>query len=415
MIQKIYLILKELSGSKFISFIVFCVILISVIITIFFITISLNFDNYINKNFATSIPPDEIIVRQGKASGFFLFSESSGKILDQQTLKAISLIKGVERVEPVIAVSVPTSAVISFFTLTYRSDLICAGADYRFVEKNLKTPEAKRSWLKGETPQGIPVLVPRQLIDSYNNGLAAANDLPEIVPEKISGLKFKIIFGSSSLSTLPGYFEKQATIAGYTEKINLTGLIIPMAKAKEINQRFSRENRYIFASVKVKDHTWTEQVKNQIKKLNLSIDEGRIISPQILKLQSVVNYFIGLMITLIVALASLATGLCSATALWDRVEYYTILRILGASKIFIAFTILFKNAFSGFVAFWCGMIFIEKAKSYVVTYISCPGIKLQLQLPDEYIFITMTAATLIPAIASIPAIVRMFSSKLDRS
>jgi cell division protein FtsX len=54
MIQKIYLILKELAGNKFISFIVFSVITISVIITISFLVISSNFNSYIKHNFATS-------------------------------------------------------------------------------------------------------------------------------------------------------------------------------------------------------------------------------------------------------------------------------------------------------------------------------------------------------------------------
>ena len=120
MIQKIYLILKELAGNKFISFIVFSVITISVIITISFLVISSNFNSYIKHNFATSIPPDEILVKQGKSKGFFLFSENSGRPIDEEALKKIKSLKGVEKINPVIAVAVPTSATISFFTLVYR-------------------------------------------------------------------------------------------------------------------------------------------------------------------------------------------------------------------------------------------------------------------------------------------------------
>ncbi|HON14848.1 MAG TPA: hypothetical protein PLA51_00045 [Spirochaetota bacterium] len=417
MIQKIYLILKELAGNKFISFIVFSVITISVIITISFLVISSNFNSYIKHNFATSIPPDEILVKQGKSKGFFLFSENSGRPIDEEALKKIKSLKGVEKINPVIAVAVPTSATISFFTFNYRSDLICAGADYKFVEKNLTTPEIRQAWKRGDYEKGIPVLVPIALIDSYNNGLAAANDLPEIVPEKIAGLKFRITFGLSSLSYLPGYFEKQAIIAGYTEKINLTGLIIPMKAAQEINAHFGKENRYIFAYIKVKDHKWTESVKKQIQNLKLSAETGTSLSPQIIALQRSVNYFITVMIGLVITLASVAVALCSATAVWDRIEYYRILRILGSTKIFIAFTILLKNALSGFAAFWIGLFVMKKISIYIMNSLSLsiPGFKFQWILQKEHLFAVAIVSISLPVISSLPAIIRMFSSKLDHS
>ena len=45
MINKIYLIIKELGGGKFISFIVFCVILLSVVSILSFSILSDNFNN----------------------------------------------------------------------------------------------------------------------------------------------------------------------------------------------------------------------------------------------------------------------------------------------------------------------------------------------------------------------------------
>jgi Na+-transporting NADH:ubiquinone oxidoreductase subunit NqrB len=87
---------------------------------------------------------------------------------------------------------------------------------------------------------------------------------------------------------------------------------------------------------------------------------GTSLSPQIIVLQRSVNYFITVMIGLVITLASVAVALCSATAVWDRIEYYRILRILGSTKIFIAFTILLKNALSGFAAFWIGFSVMKK-------------------------------------------------------
>ena len=170
MINKIYLIIKELGGGKFISFVVFCVILLSAVSIISFSILSDNFNNYINKNFASAIPPDEIKVKPGESRSIFLFSTGGGKEINASTVKKISSINGVAKVDPVMAVTVPSSATIYFFSFQYRTDLICAGASYKFVESDLKSREMKDAWIKGTHEKGIPVLVPKALIDSYNNG-----------------------------------------------------------------------------------------------------------------------------------------------------------------------------------------------------------------------------------------------------
>ena len=79
MLSKLYLIKKELAGGKFISFIVFCVILLSVTAIVSFTILSENFNNYIKNNFASSIPPDEIKVRPGESKSIFLFATGTGK------------------------------------------------------------------------------------------------------------------------------------------------------------------------------------------------------------------------------------------------------------------------------------------------------------------------------------------------
>lgn len=415
MLSKLYLIRKELSGGKFISFIVFCVILLSVSAIVSFNILSDNFNNYIKNNFAAAIPPDEIKVKPGESKSIFLFSTGTGKELNGAAISRISKIQGVKKVDPVMAVTVPSSATIYFFSFQYRTDLICAGASYKFVEKDLKNREMREAWLKGTHEKGIPVLVPKALIDSYNNGLAAANGLPEIVPDKLSGLKFKLSFGRSSVSTYEGAYDTSSVVAGYTDKVNITGLVIPIKSAEEINRKFGKTGRYMFALVNVLDHRNFEYVKNQIKKMGLVVETGESLSAEILKLKATVNAFITLMITLISILAVVTTALCSVTAVWGRIDYYRIMRTLGASKFFIALTILVKFALMGFLASWGGIYLIGLLKVYILQSVSIPGVKLSLDISAASIATITTAGTLIPVAASLPAIIRMFSVKLDKN
>jgi ABC-type lipoprotein release transport system permease subunit len=422
MISKLYLIGKELTGAKFITFIVFSVILLSVSAILFFNILSDNFNRHIKNNFASSIPPNEIKVKPGEGKSIFLFSTGTGKELDSAAISAISKIQGVKKVDSVTAVTVPTYAEASFLTFRYGSDLICAGADYKLVESDIKSAHMRDAWIKGASDGEIPVLIPKSLIDSYNNGLAAANGLPEIAPDRLSGLKInriaglkaKISFGRSSISALTGSYDAAPVIAGYTDKVNITGLVIPMKSAAEINKKFNKAGRIMFALVGVKDHKDFEYVKNRIKSMGFITETGESISSEILKLKETVNAFIAAMISLVSILAATAIALCSVTALWGRIDYYRIMRTLGASKFFIALTIIIKFSLTGFLAAWLGICLVEIFKAYILKSIAIPGIKLTFDIPQSTKGAIITAAAVIPILASIPTIIRMFSAKLDK-
>jgi len=421
MLSKLYLIKKELAGGKFISFIVFCVILLSVSAIVSFNILSDNFNNYIKNNFASAIPPDEIKVKPGESKSLFLFSTGTGRELNAAAISKITNFDGVKQVDPILAVTVPTSATIYFFTFQYKTDLVLAGASYKFVEKDLKNTEMKKAWLKGtygfknSNDTGVPVLVPKTLIDSYNNGLASANGLPEIVPQKMSGLRFKLSFGKSSVNAVDGAYDWSSVVSGYTDRINVMGLVIPLKCAEEINKKFNKTGRYMFAMVKVKDHKNFEYVRSQIKKMGFVVETGDNLSSEIVKLKKTVNAFITLMISLVSLLAVITTALCSITAVWGRIDYYRILRTLGASKFFIALTILIKFALMGFLASWCGIFLIGFSKAYILQSITIPGIKLSLDISAATAATILTAGSIIPVAASLPAIIRMFSVKLDKN
>jgi len=120
------------------------------------------------------------------------------------------------------------------------------------------------------------------------------------------------------------------------------------------------------------------------------------------------------MVSLITILAIVSTALCSVTAVWSRIDYYRIMRVLGASRLFIAFTILVKFAVMGFLASLAGICAVSFARDYVSQALTIPGIKLSLEIKTSFASTVLIAGTLIPVIASLPAILRMFWTRLDR-
>ena len=413
MLSRIYLLLKELAGAKFITLIVFLVIAVSSFAVLSFMVLSANFNSLMEKRFASDIPPDEIIVRHGKGSGFFIFSAGSSKELDAAGVKRISSLKGVKSVEPVSVLSVPSSASISFFTFRFSTDLVIAGASSALVADSLKTVEMRRAWSSGSHARGIPVLIPATLLDSYNSGLAAANRLPQILPDKLAGITIGLRIGESSVSSLPGGRRVDAVIAGYSDRVNIAGLVIPIAAVNELNRNFNVKGRYMYAVVKAADHASAEGVKKSIVKMGYTVDEAGGISAEIVKIREGVNYFINFMVLFISLLAGVSAGLCSMTAIWGRIEYYRVLRMLGASRFFIVSTVLVKAALTGGLAAAAGYGGLVYLSGYAASFIAVPGAEISFDLSGLKVFSVIAAGVIIPAAASVPAVIRLFTARLN--
>ncbi len=412
MAGRILLIIRELTGSAFITLIVFGVTALSASAALSFDIIGDNFNSYINKNFASSIPPDTIRVSPKPGKGLFIFS-SKAKKLDNSAVKKISGIKGVKGVDPVLSVNVPCQGRISFFTFAYSTDLVCAGVPYSMIKKDLKTSGMRKLWLNHEPSQEIPVLVPLPLIESYNSGLAGANGLPALSPEALKGFTMNLLVGHSSVTSLDGYFSTSGRVSGTTSALSIMGLIIPLRTAKYINRRFGKEDSYMSANIRLKDHGYTRRVKKKIEKMGFTASTGGNLSGEIVKLKRTVNGFIYSMTILVSLLALICTALCCVTAVWGRLEYYRILRMLGASKRFIGFTIIFRFALTGFIAGICSLALLEALSPMLSESLKLPGMKFAFTVSTAAGWKILAASSLLPALSCIPAIVRMFTAKLN--
>ena len=94
----------------------------------------------------------------------------------------------------------------------------------------------------------------------------------------------------------------------------------------------------------------TERIKQKIKKIGLVASTGTVISRKILELMGKTDIFTASLMIIIISLAAVAVALCCITSLWNRIEYYRTLRILGASRFLISGTVVIKFSLMGFAA-----------------------------------------------------------------
>jgi len=326
MIQRAYLILKEIFSSRFISLIVFFSILTSVFSAGLFEIIGSNFNSYINIRFASSIPPNtmKIVPKKGKTFLLFQFSDPDSIKLNDAALKKIRRINGVRTIYPVMTARVPMQARISLFTFRYRTDLLSIGVPYKLVKDDIKGSDYRRMWKNPSFEGEIPVLIPDSVLSAYNDGMAEPNGLPKISESSATGLGFQLFFGHSSIKSFNEYNEVSATVAGFTDRINALALIIPISVARYYNKKFNNDNshkEYLYAFVKVGDHRSLLRASKSIRKMGFNVEVEKSISRQILNLKRNVNIVIESLKFLIIIISMIAVSFSTMIATMGRVEY----------------------------------------------------------------------------------------------
>ncbi len=419
MIQRVYLILKELLSGRFISLIVFISILASSLSFSLFQIIGENFNGYIKNKFSSSIPPNTIKISAKPEESFLFFKVRNPKnpVFDDAMLNKIRALKGVAGISPFMIVKVPIQARISLFSLEYTTDLLCIGAPHAFIADDLKGEVFQRMWAAPDMEKNIPALFPSILIKAYNEGMAEPNRLPKIDENTVMGMGFDILFGYSSIRKDKDYIKVTATVAGFTEKINSLALIIPIKAAEFYNKKFNPDNyknEYVYAFVKTSDHKSLLSASAELQGLGLAVEVEKKVSDSILALEKNVNLVLDVLKYFIIILAVAAISFSTMIATYNRIEYYRILRILGASKYFISFTILLKYIALGFGGASLGLWLIRYFAGAITGAINISIIKISLSIPESLYRNILIAGAVIPALSTLPGLFRLFSKRLNR-
>ncbi len=417
MIQRILLIIREAFSTPFLSAIVTLAIAASVTIAGMFYITGENFNQYVNRRFASSIPPNTIKVtpREGKTVLFFKFQDSSVKKLDSGAIRSMRRLKGIKDIVPFMALKIPMQARISMFSLNYRSDVMSIGVPYRFLRKDIPR-RMRRDWINPKFNEAMPVIIPRSILNIYNEGMAEANGLPKLSEASVRGMTFSLLFGRSSLKVLEEYSRTTAVIAGMTEAVNNLAVIVPLSAAIYFNKKYIPDYHpeYLSAYVKVRDHASLLRISKIIKKMGFHVEVEKGLSKQILELKRRVHRVIDTLMLLIITISAVAVAFSTMIATMDRLDYYRIMRIVGASRPFISLTILIKYLFLGVVGTSAGVFILSYASQQITAVMpqAVPGIKIFLD--TSMLKRIAFWGCILPILSTIPALFRLYLRALNR-
>jgi len=418
MIQRLYLVFKELGGSRFISAIVLLSIALSVFAAGLYRIIGDNLENYVRNRFASSIPPNTIKVSTRQPSSMFLFelNEPKSPGIDDKVLHKIRTMEGVKEIYPVSALKIPLQAEIRYLGSGYRSDILAFGVSYPMVAGEIRDERFRRLWKEPEKEKMVPVLVPRNILHSYNDGMAEANGLPRISEQGAVGFGFRLLLGKSSVKRVPGFVESDAVIVGFTDQVDSLAIIVPLKLVIDYNRNFNqgRDNDYQYLYVKVKDHSSLVRIASRIKELGLVVEAQKSVSRQIMRLVDAVDLIIKSLQLIIITIAAVAISFATLIATLNRIEYYRTLRVLGCSRLFLTGTIFFKYAVLGLAGAWCGTMLLSSLARQFAEYFQLTGVMASLSVSPDTLKTSVIYGVLIPVLSTVPALMRLYSKGLSR-
>jgi cell division protein FtsX len=410
---KIFLLIKELFGNVFINFIVFLVILFASFLTSTFVFVLLNVDNYFNRNFVKSIPPDVIkVTPKTYVATLNIFGLTSrkpkGSYIDDDILNKVRKLDGVVEVEPLLVSRIPMQVFVSIFGIKYGSDLICIGVNYDLIAGDIKDRRVKRMWNNWKTGDDIPVVIPEILYHAYNSSIAEPNSLPKVTREMVLGVKLRINFGKSSLKSYADTVSENGVVVGFTDKVANICLVLPIKVMRYYNEKFNAHSEYIHLYVKTKDHNSLLSVSKKLKSMGFVVETDKNISEEILKLKKILGFVGNMLILVIVIMAVTSIGFSSIVAVSSRYEYYKTLRILGASRFFIAFSIVFKFALIGLISGLLSLFIFERGISFIISSLPLKGYFGIFSLGKKYNDLILLGCVFLPMVFSLLGVLMLY-------
>lgn len=418
MIQRLFLFAKELVGNRIISLLVLLSVIVSVFSVGIFRIVGDTLTGYVNNRFAAAIPPNTIKIstRQPRSAFIFDLEEKRGPAISERQLTRIRNLAGVTDIVPVMALKIPLQARINYLGRGYRSDIMAFGVPYQLARDDIMKEKYRRLWREPDLKGEVPVLLPRSILQSYNDGMAAANGLPRLSERGALDFVFRLLLGQSSIKSLEGNREANAVIAGFTDRVDSLALIMPLKLVAALNRQFneSYRNEYQYAYIRVRDHAALLRVAPLIKKIGLVVEAEKSVSQQIMKLRDAIALIVASLQFIIMAVSVIAISFATVIATLNRIEYYRTLRVIGASRIFLTGMVLFKYALVGIAGAWAGLALLEYAAAAFARQFHLAGIMVSLSFPPEAARFVRTYGMAIPVASTIPALVRLYFKGLSR-
>lgn len=312
---------------------------ISIFIFSSFVVIVLGIRNAINKTVEESIgsklPPDTIKVTPKVIPRNIFQGTIKGTEITTKDFYKISNIKGVKKVYRIMELPFPSSVILRVFGITGRSDMITYGVDHNLVKKDI-FKGFSFSYKEGD--KIIPFVVPKGVIEGYNLAFARGQGTPTVNENMLKGLVFTFYAGKSSFRSLPKYLEMEGKIVGISDNVPPLSICMPIDAGLYLVKQLvpNYKPTYSILYVEVTSHEYVNNVINNIRKMGFIVETSTDKTIFVENIKGFISYIILGLIILVGIFAVVSVFISIMLFVATKVEFLSLLRLLGANKIYIS-------------------------------------------------------------------------------
>ncbi|MDR2735019.1 MAG: FtsX-like permease family protein [Spirochaetota bacterium] len=389
----------------------------------FFVTIGSGINEFIVGREMQKLPMNMLRIRTTELSlGVFRFGQPDfmrSATITENALESFRSIEGVRAIYPVMNVLFPISALLSFssilpdqtFRQGYRTDLIMSGAPEELILEDIALTNAGFS----DTASPIPVLLSRAILDIYNSGFAAGQNLPKLSEKALIGFQFDLTLGQSTLMQRRGARTRTVPcrVVGFTEKAEMLGLVMPLKRVQEFNQQFVegwRENKYSSVYILAESSDRVAYIADEIEKTGYTVYAEKKLSNLIILITFILSLFS--FVIIVVAAISIFNAF-SVIVLQRRMEI-GLYRSFGATRGTIRRLFMCEagvvGSFTGIIGIILGVFLVRAAWSMAQKFL--PGF---LQTMDSIFPISFQLIFLLFAGAVVTSLIATYFPSLVAS
>lgn len=254
--------------------------------------------------------------------------------LDSTAVTRIGRLRGVRRVLPMAALSEPAQLRASFFGQSFVTDAGVFGIQAELLGDDVKPGQDFTRRSSGP----VPAFISRDLMEMYNTGFAAANDLPKLNEQILVNQDAVLTIGSSSFNPagLGARVDRvPLRIVGVSSNVPLAGISVPMAYVQEWNRAFAGEQaagEYVGLTVVAEDARDVGPLTAELERMGLQVNSGREIAEKIAAIARYLSLAFGIVGLVILLVAGLGIANALALSVLERQREIGIFRSVGASR-----------------------------------------------------------------------------------
>ncbi|HEU4385375.1 MAG TPA: ABC transporter permease [Anaeromyxobacteraceae bacterium] len=299
--------------------------------------------------------PGETRLVEVVPSSVSLGAALGGGALDDESLARLATVEGVAGAFRKLNLRVPISAsrppegVALNWPEGLTVQVPVIGVDPGLVRQDL----APGRWFEDRgAGEPIPVVASARLVEVYNKTIAPSWNLRRLPPGgALLGLQFRVRIGHSivPLKTEDRVVEGRLLLAGFSERVPLYTLAMPLQAARRLNEEYRKPFQgYSAATLQAARPDDVPRVAAAVRRMGFSVDESdRAMAERVGAVVSLTAGALAFLALVMCALAALAIGQSMAASVRGRVKDIAILQAVGATAADVRALVLAEAALVG--------------------------------------------------------------------